>query len=169
MFATHFHELTELEVTMNPHVKNLHVDALVEDGELILLHQLKPGPSTRSYGIEVAEMANFPPAVIQDARKKAAELEAFDDEGTKNPLTIENGLKFLRKDLHMAYVLVVVGKSLDSKTTQEIQQFLKEFVAIPLKTYTPQQGLQACQKLKQQFLQKTKNPVVREFLTGHKQ
>jgi DNA mismatch repair ATPase MutS len=52
--------------------------SLFADGELILLHRLVPGPSTQSYGINVAEMANFPTIVVDMAKEKAKELEVFD-------------------------------------------------------------------------------------------
>ncbi len=59
-------------------VVNLHVDAKVSEGELQLLHHVLPGPATRSYGIEVAELAGFPKHIIDVARTKAKELEKFD-------------------------------------------------------------------------------------------
>jgi DNA mismatch repair protein MSH2 len=75
LFATHFHELTQLEESI-PFVGNLHVDAVVENDELVLLHQVRPGPSLQSFGIRVAELANFPPEVVQSARAKLEELDA---------------------------------------------------------------------------------------------
>eukprot|EP01117_Protostelium_nocturnum_P017601 TRINITY_DN7194_c0_g1_i1.p1 TRINITY_DN7194_c0_g1~~TRINITY_DN7194_c0_g1_i1.p1 ORF type:complete len:935 (-),score=286.74 TRINITY_DN7194_c0_g1_i1:10-2781(-) len=77
LFATHFHELTEMDRHVD-YVKNLHVKADIIEGELILQHEVMPGASLQSYGIHVAELANFPKSVIETAKRKAAELEKFE-------------------------------------------------------------------------------------------
>ena len=77
LFATHFHELTEMD-KLKKGVVNLHVSADVKNGELSLLHHIEAGPAKQSYGIHVAELSGFPQSVIEVARKKAQELENFD-------------------------------------------------------------------------------------------
>ncbi len=67
LFATHYHELTELAGHL-PGVRNLHV-AVKEAGDRILfLRKVEPGAADRSYGIEVARLAGLPAAVIERAR-----------------------------------------------------------------------------------------------------
>ena len=76
LFATHFHELTQLSES-NP-VKNRHVTAHVDEntGALAFLYEVADGPCTESFGIKVAELAGFPPATVTVAKRKAEELES---------------------------------------------------------------------------------------------
>lgn len=67
LFATHYFELTELEKEC-PQLKNVHVSAIEENQQLIFLHQLKPGATSSSYGIQVAKLAGLPPSVIFNAQ-----------------------------------------------------------------------------------------------------
>jgi DNA mismatch repair protein MSH2 len=80
LFATHFHELTSMANEVSA-VSNYHVTADTSDGKLVLLYKLQLGPSDRSFGIHVAEMAHFPSVVVEMAKRKASELESFGTEG----------------------------------------------------------------------------------------
>ena len=75
LFATHYHELTELDETL-PHLKNVHVGATEENGQLIFLHKILPGPADQSYGIHVAKLAGLPRAVLREASSMLKRLEA---------------------------------------------------------------------------------------------
>ena len=85
LFATHFHELSQLEKTV-PTVKNLHVVAHVEDKpdsitgkDVVLLYKVEPGPSDQSYGIHVAELAHFPEDVIKVCELVTSDSVEADD------------------------------------------------------------------------------------------
>src|SRR5215204_5984337 len=80
LFATHYHELTDLADAL-PGVVNAHVAAREWQDDIVFLHKIVPGRSDRSYGIQVARLAGMPPAVITRAR---AILEALEhDELTR--------------------------------------------------------------------------------------
>jgi DNA mismatch repair protein MutS len=75
LFATHFHELTQLADRLAG-VRNFHVAVREWNDEIIFLHKVRPGSTDRSYGIQVARLAGLPPAVIARAKALLAELEA---------------------------------------------------------------------------------------------
>ncbi len=82
LFATHYHELTELALTLK-RIKNFHVSVKEWKDDVIFLRKIVPGPSDRSYGIHVAKLAGIPRAVIDRAREILFNLEKreFDEEG----------------------------------------------------------------------------------------
>jgi DNA mismatch repair protein MutS len=74
LFATHYHELTDLADAL-PGVVNWHVAAREWHDDIVFLHKIVPGRSDRSYGIQVARLAGIPPAVIARARAILESLE----------------------------------------------------------------------------------------------
>jgi DNA mismatch repair protein MutS len=75
LFATHYHELTELAERL-PAVRNCNL-AVVEEGDhVVFLHKVEPGGADRSYGIHVAQMAGVPKPVIHRAEEMLAQLES---------------------------------------------------------------------------------------------
>ncbi|HVO98692.1 MAG TPA: DNA mismatch repair protein MutS [Bryobacteraceae bacterium] len=76
LFATHYHELTELAETL-PGVRNLHVSVKESGDQILFLRRVEPGAADRSYGIEVARLAALPISVIERARQILAHHEDF--------------------------------------------------------------------------------------------
>ena len=75
LFATHYHELNELEKRCE-RVHNFHIAVKEIDGQVIFLRQLRPGGVAHSFGIHVARLAGMPSDVVYRAEKKLRELEA---------------------------------------------------------------------------------------------
>jgi DNA mismatch repair protein MutS len=75
LFATHYHELNELQGQL-ARVKNFHVSIQEKEGKVVFLRKLLPGGSEHSFGIHVAKMAGMPLTVVRRAEKILAELES---------------------------------------------------------------------------------------------
>ena len=81
LFATHYFELTELP-TKARHAVNMHVSAAESGSDIVFLHEIQPGPASRSYGIQVAKLAGMPAGVLYHARHALATLEERASEDT---------------------------------------------------------------------------------------
>ncbi len=92
LFATHYHELNELE-TMYEHIKNYNVQVKEHDGKVIFLRKLVPGGTDHSYGIQVADMAGLPSIVIERAREILENLESHSLDLTDSNGTLKEGAK----------------------------------------------------------------------------
>lgn len=78
LFSTHYHELTELQVSL-PNLQNVHVGAVEKDSKLVFLHKVKPGAADKSYGIHVAQLAGLPKSLLTRADQILTKLEDKDD------------------------------------------------------------------------------------------
>ena len=86
LFATHYHELTELEGHLK-HLKNIHVAANEKDGKIIFHHKVKDGRADKSYGINVAALAKLPPSLIKRSEKL---LKSFEEQNGSGGLNLFN-------------------------------------------------------------------------------
>uniref|UniRef100_A0A3B4UVN6 DNA mismatch repair protein n=1 Tax=Seriola dumerili TaxID=41447 RepID=A0A3B4UVN6_SERDU len=149
LFATHFHELTAL-AAQQPTVQNLHVTALTSHNTLTMLYRVKPGVCDQSFGIHVAELACFPPAVVAMAKEKAEELEEFQDPaGEKSDKGEEPEAKRRRTDKQ-------VGENL-------IQDFLEKAKSLPAATMSEEEVKAELRRMKQELATKN-NTYVTEIL-----
>ena len=85
LFSTHYHELTSLESEI-PSIKNIHIEAHEENGEVTFLHKVVSGPIDKSYGIHVAKLAGMPEGILSRASSILKVYEAHD---TMNNLVAE--------------------------------------------------------------------------------
>ncbi|WP_067867186.1 DNA mismatch repair protein MutS [Neptuniibacter marinus] len=74
LFATHYFELTSLP-EQAPSVFNVHLTAVEHNDHIVFLHEVKEGPASQSYGLQVAQLAGVPLQVIQQAKTKLLQLE----------------------------------------------------------------------------------------------
>ena len=75
LFATHYFELTEFPAS-HPAAVNMHVSAAESGSDIVFLHEIQPGPASRSYGVQVARLAGMPAAVLNHARHALQALES---------------------------------------------------------------------------------------------
>jgi DNA mismatch repair protein MutS len=75
LFATHYFELTEFPAKHHAAI-NVHVSAVESGRDIVFLHEIQPGPASKSYGIQVARLAGMPAAVLNHARHTLEALEA---------------------------------------------------------------------------------------------
>jgi DNA mismatch repair protein MutS len=83
LFATHYHEMNELEGRL-PRVKNFHITHHEVDNKILFLRKLAPGGSTHSFGIHVARMAGMPSSLLKRANEILKELEKKESGDIKN-------------------------------------------------------------------------------------
>jgi DNA mismatch repair protein MutS len=91
LFATHYHELTALASRLAG-VRNATVAVKEWQGEVIFLHEVRPGAADRSYGVQVAQLAGLPAAVVERARAVLEALEAGERESGARPKALIDDL-----------------------------------------------------------------------------
>jgi len=88
MFSTHYHELTYLEDDLKS-LRNVHVVAKEDKGNIVFLHKVQSGPTDKSYGIHVAKLAHLPAPLIRRAKSILEELEKNHGYNIIKPQTID--------------------------------------------------------------------------------
>jgi DNA mismatch repair protein MutS len=135
MFATHYHELTDLADAF-PGVVNAHVAAREWKDDIVFLHKILPGRSDRSYGIQVARLAGLPAPVIARARDILHALEQ--DELNRGGRPAVSGQRTAPREQ--------LGLFQSSSATEErLRERLRE---VDVNRTTPLDALQLLQELK---------------------
>ncbi|RXK57720.1 DNA mismatch repair protein MutS [Lacibacter luteus] len=137
LFATHYHELNELEEKF-PRIKNYHITNKEVGNKVIFLRKLAPGGSTHSFGIHVAKMAGMPVTLIQRANEILKQLE--DQRGGSD---IKEQLKQLPVQKMQLNIFDV-----HSQTFEDIRHMLS---SIDINRLTPVEALLKLQEIKQKL------------------
>src|SRR5436189_1182691 len=144
LFATHYHELNELEEKL-PRVKNYHVTNKEVGNKIIFLRKLARGGSTHSFGIHVAKMAGMPPSLIDRANEILKYLEAIhevgsSESGVKNTESLDKKIK----NLSLPQMQLSIFDA-HSETFDEIRKLLGD---IDINRLTPVEALLKLQEIK---------------------
>jgi DNA mismatch repair protein MutS len=132
LFSTHYHEITVLEEVLSG-LKNIHVGAVEEDGELVFLHKMMEGSADKSYGIHVAKLAGLPDELLDRSSDILAHLESETPEMTLQ--TTESAPK-----IEVVEAVVEETEQL-SLFAQEDNPVLKELKELNLLEMTPMAAL----------------------------
>lgn len=117
LFATHYHELTQLEKSL-PRLKNFSVMVKEWNDEIIFVRQVIRGAADRSYGIQVARLAGLPKTVIERAKVLLAELEG---DSTNSNISTDAGQEY-RRDISER-------KTVETMTSEEAERGFDDFHA----------------------------------------
>jgi DNA mismatch repair protein MutS len=140
LFATHYHELNELENKL-PGVKNYHVTNKEVGNKIIFLRKLAPGGSIHSFGIHVARMAGMPPSLIDRANEILEQLEKSRDNSENDH---GNNLEQTVKSLNRPKMQLSIFDA-HSVTFEEIRSLLN---AVDINRLTPVEALLKLQEIK---------------------
>lgn len=152
LFATHYHELNELEEKF-PRVKNYHITNKEVGNKIIFLRKLAPGGSTHSFGIHVAKMAGMPPSLIDRANEILLQLESkhLDEEdgkpevgGQKSEISSSKNIKDRVKNLSLPKMQLSIFDA-HSETFDEIRKLLE---GADINRLTPVEALLKLQEIK---------------------
>ena len=132
LFSTHYHELTDMESNL-PNLKNKHVSAIEDGGNITFLHRVKDGSVDKSYGINVAMLAGLPSEVIDRANVILKEYESKNDTST--------GKSKKKGDNSFQYSLPLDFEEKKSEVEEEIKK-------IDVLNITPMEAINILSKLK---------------------
>jgi DNA mismatch repair protein MutS len=138
LFATHYHELTDLSRT-KPRVRNAHFEAREWNDEVVFLRRLVSGGASRSYGIQVARLAGLPDTVIARARQILKNLESSELDAEGRPRLAEDG-----EAVHGQLALALEPKA--SPAAMDEAVVLSELRALNPNETTPMEALQTLQR-----------------------
>ncbi len=130
LFATHYFEMTRLP-NDNPCAANVHLAATDSPAGIVFLHEVRDGPASRSYGIQVAQRAGVPAAVIRQATRELQRLEAL---GAPSPQ-----LGLFSADPEPA---------VDTQNSELAQEVIDELTSVDPDALTPREALEALYTLK---------------------
>ncbi|MFY7899014.1 MAG: DNA mismatch repair protein MutS [Chitinophagaceae bacterium] len=146
LFATHYHELNEIEEKLAT-VKNYHVTNKEIGNKIIFLRKLAPGGSTHSFGIHVAKMAGMPPSLINRANDILKQLEESREQKPDSNHTPKQILDNAVKNISAPKMQLSIFDA-HTQTFNEIRMLLS---AVDINRLTPIEALLKLQEIKQKL------------------
>ncbi len=149
LFATHYHELNDLE-GIYPRVKNFHIEVKEVGTQVIFLRKLKEGGTAHSFGIHVARMAGMPREVTESAEKTLKSLEANDSQTivTRSKNALKKPVQTKAGTLESDGSLQLSIFQLDDPTLSSLRDKL---AAADLNNMTPMQAFDLLRSMKQEL------------------
>lgn len=153
LFATHYHELNELE-NMYEHIVNYNVSVKEHDDKVIFLRKLVRGGADHSYGIQVADMAGLPSIVIERAKEILSNLENHSLDLTDSNGTLEEGAKKKKKAVKKAAKEMDKQEQIDqmslfqAQLDPSVEQLIDKLEACDPNRMTPIESLMLVSELK---------------------
>ena len=124
LFATHYHELTELEGKLSG-VNNYCIAVKEKGDDIVFLRKIVKGGADKSYGIQVAKLAGLPDSVVERAKEIVNELLANDITETVRNISVENGNTKKKKE-HLDEVDLTQMSLFDTVKDDDVLKELKE-------------------------------------------
>ncbi len=137
LFATHYHELTELEGKLG-NVNNYCIAVKEKGDDIVFLRKIVPGGADRSYGIQVAKLAGVPESVIERAKVIAGELSANDISEVVSNISVENAQQSKTKKKKLDEVDISQISLFDTVKDDDIIEEIRE---MDLSNLTPIEAL----------------------------
>ncbi len=125
LFSTHYHELVDLEESLS-RLKNIHVDAKQENGNLVFYHKILPGGVEKSFGIDVAKLAQLPDSVIARSRVVINELE-MSHHNVDNTSDLKNSCVSEETELLKIRLEKIDNLDLNKMSPMELFNFINKF------------------------------------------
>ena len=159
LFATHYHELSELEGVL-PGLLNLTIAVFEKNGKVIFSHKIKKGSAEKSYGVDVAKLAGVPDELLRSAKQKLKELE-FEAERYKQKLDDVNfdALKAQRTIDDITDELNINAEKLETleKDKQKLQELKDRLMQVDIMNVTPAEAISLLAKIKEEVISDDKD------------
>ena len=159
LFATHYHELSELEGVL-PGLLNLTIAVFEKNGKVIFSHKIKKGSAEKSYGVDVAKLAGVPDELLRSAKQKLKELE-FEAERYKQKLDDVNfdALKAQRTIDDITDELNINAEKLKTleKDKQKLQELKDRLMQVDIMNVTPAEAISLLARIKEEVISDDKD------------
>ena len=159
LFATHYHELSELEGVL-PGLLNLTIAVFEKNGKVIFSHKIKKGSAEKSYGVDVAKLAGVPDELLRSAKQKLKELE-FEAERYKQKLYDVNfdALKAQRTIDDITDELNINAEKLETleKDKKKLQELKDRLMQVDIMNVTPAEAISLLARIKEEVISDDKD------------